>query len=221
MPVETLRCRAILFDFDGVLVDSAAHIERHWQRWAADHDVDFAAIMQVAHGRRMLETLQIVAPHLDAEAEARRYSAIQAADAGDVVTMDGAAALLNSLPPGTWAIVTSGFGIVVPVMLRNGGLPAPEVLVTADDVVHGKPSPEPYLLAAARLSRTPAECVVVEDSPAGLAAAAAAGMRSVAVASTHAAAELHAGTLLAPRLADIRVTPDADGTLVIEIARGG
>ncbi len=221
MPAEILRCRAILFDFDGVLVDSAANIARHWRQWSADHDVDFAAIMQVAHGRRMLETLQIVAPHLDAEAEARRYSAIQAADVDDVVTIDGAAALLNSLPPGTWAIVTSGFGVVVPVVLRNGGLPAPKVLVTAEDVVHGKPSPEPYLLAAARLGRTPAECVVVEDSPAGLAAAAAAGMRCIAVASTHDPAELRAGTLLAPRLADIRVTPGADSTLTIQIARGG
>lgn len=219
MPAKTLHCRAILFDFDGVLVDSAANIARHWRQWAAGHDVDFGAIMQVAHGRRMLETLQIVAPHLDAETEARRYSTIQAADVDDVVTIDGAAALLNSLPPGTWAIVTSGFGVVVPVVLRNGGLPTPKILVTAEDVVHGKPAPEPYLLAAARLGRAPAECVVVEDSPAGLAAAAAAGMRSVAVASTHDPADLCAATLLAPRLADIRVTPDADGVLTIQIAR--
>lgn len=217
MPAETLQCRAILFDFDGVLVDSAANIARHWQQWAAGHDVDYAAIMRVAHGRRMLETLQIVAPHLDAEAESRRYSTIQAADVADVVTIDGAAALLNSLPSGSWAIVTSGFGVVVPVVLRNGGLPAPKILVTAEDVVHGKPNPEPYLLAAARLGRTPAECVVVEDSPAGLAAAAAAGMRSIAVASTHAPADLHAATLLARRLADIRVTTNTDGVLTIQI----
>lgn len=221
MPAETLHCRALLFDFDGVLVNSIAHVERHWRLWAAEHDVDYAAIMQVAHGRRMLETLQIVAPHLDAEAESRRYSAILAADTAGIVTVDGAAALLNSLPPDAWAIVTSGFRVVVQVVLQNGGLPAPKILVTAEDVVHGKPSPEPYLLAAARLGRTPAECVVVEDAPAGLAAAAAAGMRSVAVASTHAPAELHAGTLLALRLADISVTPHPDGTLTIQVAPGG
>lgn len=103
----------------------------------------------------MIETLEIVAPHLDAAAEAQRYDVILAGDTDDIVTVDGAGTLLGSLPPDAWASVTSGFRAVVPVVLQNRGLPIPGVLVTAEDVVHGKPDPEPYLLAAARLAARP------------------------------------------------------------------
>ena len=184
--MQQLECTAILFDLDGVLIDSTENITRHWQEWAQLHSLDVDAIMQVAHGRRTIETMRIVAPDLPVEEEARRFAASEVVDTQGIITIDGALPLLNSLPADAWAIVTSGSRDVATARLRSRGLPVPQVMVTAEDVVNGKPHPEPYIMAANVLGLAPDQCVVIEDSPAGLAAAAAAGMRSVAVASTHA-----------------------------------
>jgi sugar-phosphatase len=129
--------------------------------------------------------------------------------------LDGALPLLESLPPHAWAIVTSGTRGVAIARLRSRGLPVPAIMVTAEDVVHGKPDPEPYLAAASRLGLPAEQCVVVEDSPAGIAAARAAGMRSVAIASTYACHELEAATAIASRLSELRVDNGADGRLVV------
>lgn len=213
-----LECAAILFDLDGVLIDSTEAVTRHWQAWAQRHGLDIDAIMQVAHGRRTIETMRMVAPHLAHEEEVRRFTADEVADPDGIVTIDGALALLQSIPPGAWAIVTSGSRALATARLRNRGLPVPPILVTADDVVHGKPHPEPYLLGASRMGLTAGQCVVVEDAPAGLAAAAAAGMRSVGVASTHSQEELAGATLVAARLRDIQVIGGTGARLVIRVA---
>jgi len=210
-----LECAAILFDLDGVLIDSTACITRHWQQWAEEHNLDMAEIMAVAHGRRTVETMRLVAPHLVVEEEAQRFHEIEAADAEGVVTIAGAPSLLASLPADAWAIVTSGTREVAAGRMSSRGLPVPKIMVTAEDVINGKPDPEPYLTAADRLGIPAEQCVVVEDSPAGIAAATAAGMRSLAVAFTHAPHELEAATAIAGRLGDIQVTRSADGRLVI------
>jgi mannitol-1-/sugar-/sorbitol-6-phosphatase len=210
-----LTCAAVLFDLDGVLIESTDNITRHWQQWARRHQLDLATIMQVAHGRRTIETMALVAPHLGAAEEALLFAALEAADTEGVIAIDGAVALLRTLPPDAWAIVTSGTRDVATARLKSQGIPVPLVMVTAEDVVNGKPHPEPYLLAAARLGIPPQRCVVVEDSPAGIAAACAAGMRSVAVASTHAPSELNQATAIAMQLSDIRVDNHGDGSLVI------
>lgn len=212
-----LDCTAILFDLDGVLLDSTACITRHWQQWAELHHLDLAEIMSVAHGRRTIETMRLVAPHLAVEEEARRFAEMEAADAEGVVAIAGATALLDSLPAGAWAIVTSGSREVAAARLKSQGLPVPTIMVTAEDVINGKPDPEPYVAAANRLSVPAAHCIVVEDSPAGIAAATAAGMRSLAVAFTHACHELEAASAIAGRLEDIQVTSGPDGRLVIHI----
>lgn len=214
-----IECAAILFDLDGVLIDSTKTITRLWQQWAQRHDLDLTAIMQVAYGRRAVDTIRLIAPHLSVEEEARYLAAIELADTQDVVAIDGASPLLHSLPPDAWAIVTSGARDVVIARLRSLGLPIPHIIVTAEDVVKGKPDPEPYALAATRLGIAADQCVVVEDAPAGIAAARSAGMSSVAVASTHTGQELAAATLVASRLSDIRVDVGADNRLVIRIAR--
>src|SRR5712692_8215041 len=201
-----LECDAVLFDLDGVLVDSAVCVERHWRRWAAEHHLDRDEIMRVAHGRPTVETIRLVAPHLPAEEEAARLDAGEAFDTDGVMAIDGAAQLVRSLPPDAWAIATSGTRDTAMTRLRHARLPVPAVLVTADDIKRGKPDPEAYLLAAAKLHVDPARCLVVEDAPAGISAAHAAGMRVVAVATTHSQPELHEADVQATRLMDIRIS---------------
>ena len=217
MHTKQIECTAILFDLDGVLIDSTENITRHWQDWAQLHNLDLDAIMQVMHGRRTIETIQIVAPHLPIEDETQRFDAIEVVDTQGVVTIDGALALLTSLPPDAWTIVTSGSRGVATARLQSQGLPVPKLMVTAEDVVNGKPHPEPYLLGATVLGLSVDQCVVIEDSPAGLAAASAAGMRTVAVASTHAVHELESATAVARQLRDIQVVAGINDRLAIRI----
>jgi sugar-phosphatase len=199
------ECDAVLFDLDGVLVDSAACVERHWRRWAAEHHLDPDTIMRVAHGRPTVETIRLVAPHLPAEEEGARLNASEAFDADGVTVFEGAVPLGHSLPRDAWAIATSGTRDTAMTRLRHAGLPVPAVLITADDVKRGKPDPEAYLLAAARLGVRPGACVVVEDAPAGISAARAAGMRVVAVVTTHSRTELGEADATAARLANIEI----------------
>jgi sugar-phosphatase len=201
------NCDAVLFDLDGVLVDSATCVERHWRRWAAEHGLDSEEIMRFAHGRPTVETIRLVAPHLPAEVEAARLDASEAFDTDGVAAILGAAELVRSLPRNAWAIATSGTRAVALTRLRHTGLPLPAVLITADDVKRGKPNPECYMLAASRLNVAPGRCVVVEDAPAGISAAQAAGMRVVALTTTHFQAKLTGADVTAAQLADIQVSP--------------
>jgi len=216
--INILACDAILFDLDGVLIDSSACITRNWAAWAAPHGIDVAAIMKVAHGVRSIETIREVAPHLDAAAEAARLTALEVADTDGVVAMPGAHALLASLPDGAWTIVTSGNRDLAAARLAAVGLPVPAQMVTADDVTQGKPAPEPYLLGAQRLGVAPARCLVVEDAPAGIQAGRSAGIRVLGVASTHAPEALLANgvTAVAERLAALAVS-DAGGDFRLAI----
>ncbi len=210
MAIE-LTCDAILFDLDGVLIDSSACIARNWAVWAAPHGIAVDAIMRVAHGVRSIETIRAVAPHLDAQAEADRLTALEVADTDGVVAMPGAHALLASLPDGAWTIVTSGGRDLAAARLAAVGLPIPAQIVTADDVTQGKPAPEPYLLGAQRLGIAPERCLVVEDAPAGIEAGRSAGIRVLGIASTHDRADVLARgvTAAVDRLADLRVVETA------------
>ena len=212
-----IECDAILFDLDGVLIDSTACIKRHWQQWAQQHGLDVTHIMQVAHGRRTVETIRLVASHLDAEQEAKHFAAVEAADTQGVITIEGASPLLNSLPTDTWAIATSGTRDVATARLKHAGLPIPSVLVTAEDVTNGKPDPEPYLVAAQALGIPTNLCVVIEDSPAGIKAACSAGMQTVALATTHTHHDLGKANIVARRLGDIHIENGSSCRLAIRI----
>ncbi len=203
--MTSLLCDAVIFDLDGVLVDSRAVIERHWRRWAREVGLDFETIMQKAHGMRTIDTIRLVAPHLVAEEETARFEAVEAEDLDGVVAIAGAAQLVSALPQDHWAIVTSGPQRTALARLEKTGLMVPEVLVTAEQVRRGKPEPDGYSLAALRLDVEPARCIVVEDAPAGIEAGRGAGMRVIGVAATHPPAELSAADFVVPALDCIEV----------------
>jgi sugar-phosphatase len=190
--MRRFECSAVLFDLDGVLVDSTGYIEQQWRRWAAAKGLAPEQFLRVCHGRRALETIRLAAPQLDAEAEVAAFVPEEGSDTHDLAPLDGASRLLQMLPAGSWAVATSGSRAVATERLRRAGLPVPEVLICAEDVLQGKPSPDVYLMAAAGLGLQPSECLVVEDAPAGIQAARAAGMAVVALTTTHRPEELMA-----------------------------
>jgi mannitol-1-/sugar-/sorbitol-6-phosphatase len=215
MPI--FHCSAILFDLDGVLVDSTRSVERHWRAWAQQNGVDADKIMAIAHGVRAIEVIKRVAPHLDAAAEVREIEAREVTDREGVVPMPGAAALVASVPEGQWGVVTSGTRLLAGGRLRLMGLPVPKVLVTADDVANGKPHPEPYLKGAELLGVSPGECLVIEDAPAGIQAARAGGMKVVGITSTYPAKTLGHADAVIEKLAAIHVSPNGAGKLTVTI----
>jgi mannitol-1-/sugar-/sorbitol-6-phosphatase len=173
-----LTCRAVLFDNDGVLVDSVASAERGWSTWALEYGLDPAEVLAGVHGRRSADT---VAKHLPAplrEGALRRIDELEVADAVSTTAIPGAAELIATLGE-NWAVVTSATPALLKARLAAAGLPVPRVVVTASDVRHGKPSPEGYLLAAAGLGMAPGDCVVIEDSLTGIRAGRDAGVGHV------------------------------------------
>lgn len=212
-----LECDAILFDLDGVLIDSTSCITRHWEDWAGQHGLEMAAVMQVAHGLRTVETMRLVAPHLNAEKEAERFTAVEVVDTDGVVPIEGAFQLLNGLPEDAWAIVTSGGDELAIARLKRAGLPIPRILVTGDDVRQGKPVPEPYLVGAERLGAAVERCVVVEDAPAGVEAARAAGMQVIGITTTHSREELFRAAVIIERLSVLRIVVGEGRRLTIQI----
>jgi sugar-phosphatase len=215
--MPTFSCAAILFDLDGVLVDSTRAVDREWREWALRKGIDGDAVMAIAHGVRTLEVIQRVAPHLDAEAEAEAIENHEAGDQAGVLVMPGAADLVHAIPDGRWGVVTSGSRLLASARLRFCGLPVPRVLVTADDVAHGKPHPEPYLKGAQGLGFDPAECLVIEDAPAGIQAARAAGAKVIGITSTYAADALHQADAVIGKLAQVQVTSNGTGKLSVVI----
>jgi len=219
-----LTCDALLFDLDGVLVDSAACIEETWRQWSTQHGLDVAGVLGIAHGRRALEVVRLAAPHLNPAAEMATLVEAEAHSTTGVCEVKGARELLGSVPPDRWAIVTSGVRAVAEHRLRQVGLPVPGVMVCADEVTAGKPDPEGYLLAAKRIGIAPPECIVIEDAPPGVAAARAAGMRAIAVTTTHPATAFVGTAAVIPALSvlSVQVQDSVDRRrLAIEIADAG
>jgi sugar-phosphatase len=207
--VNQLTCQVVIFDIDGVLVDSTAVVEGTWRRWAAAHGLDFEMVLQVAHGRPARDTVRLAAPHLDFEAEAARLAAEEAHEVDGLVRIEGAVQLVSSLPKSRWAVVTSGTREIATTRLTFAGVTIPAVLITADDVERGKPDPQAYTLAAERLGVSPESCIVIEDAPAGIQGAQAAGMDVIAVATTHPREALQDADVTVGRLVDVRASADA------------
>lgn len=200
-----LIASAILFDVDGVLVDSTPSVTRAWSAWARRVGLEPDGLLRKVHGRRAIDTIRAVRPDLDAESELATLVADETTDNADVVAIPGARALVSSLPADRWGIVTSGLRAVATARLVAAGVPIARVMVTAESISRGKPDPEAYLQGAAELGVAPADCLVVEDAPAGAAAARAAGMRLLGLATTHTAEELEPADLIVPDLTHVSV----------------
>ena len=179
-----IHCAALLFDMDGVLISSTPAVARVWRRWAIEHGFNPEEVVPRAHGRPSLTTVREYLPNSDHEAENREVERREIEDVEGVVPLPGALDLLASLPQERWIIVTSCTRALAEVRLRAAGLPLPKKMVTSNDITHGKPHPEPYLKGASLLGFLPAECVVLEDVPAGIRAGKGAGARVIAFRTT-------------------------------------
>jgi mannitol-1-/sugar-/sorbitol-6-phosphatase len=187
-----ITCSALLFDLDGVLIDSTPAVARVWTQWAITHGFDPDEVIRRAHGRPSISTIREYLPHGDHAAENCKVERGEIEDLKGVVPLPGARELLNALPSDRWTIVTSCTRPLAEVRLRAAGLPIPEQLVTSDDIKNGKPDPEPYLKGASLLGVSATHCVVVEDAPAGIRAGKAAGSRVIACRTTASESELKA-----------------------------
>jgi sugar-phosphatase len=185
-----ITCGAVLFDLDGVLVDSTPAVIRVWTRWALARGFDPDEVVRRAHGRPSIATVRDYLPHADAETENREVERGEIEDLDGVVPLPGARELLSALPPDRWTIVTSCTRRLAQTRLRAAGLPIPDRLVASTDIRNGKPDPEPYLKGASLLAVSAKDCVVVEDAPAGIRAGKAAGARVIACRTTAVESEL-------------------------------
>jgi sugar-phosphatase len=179
-----ISCQAVLFDMDGVLIDSTPAVARVWHRWALEHDLDPETVVRMAHGRPSRTTIHELLPNSDIDAEDREVERREMEDLEGLVLLPGAQPLLNRLPLERWTIATSCTRPLAEVRLRAAGLPIPKKLITSSDVKNGKPHPEPYQKAAALLGFSASDCIVVEDAPAGVRAGKAAGARVIGFPTT-------------------------------------
>jgi mannitol-1-/sugar-/sorbitol-6-phosphatase len=179
-----VRCAACLFDMDGVLINSTPAVARVWRRWALGHGFNPDEVVRRAHGRPSLTTVREYLPNADHEAENREVERREIEDLEGVLPLPGALELLASLPEDRWTIVTSCTRPLAEVRIRAAGLPLPKKLITSNDIIHGKPHPEPYLKAASLLGFPADACVVFEDVPAGIHSGKAAGAKVIAFKTT-------------------------------------
>jgi sugar-phosphatase len=179
-----IQCAALLFDLDGVLINSTPAVERVWHRWAVERGFNPEEVVARAHGRPSLTTVRELLPHADHEAENREVERREIADLEGIIPLPGALDLLTNLPKDRWTIVTSCTRALAEVRIRAGGLPLPPKMITSNDITQGKPHPQPYLKGAAILGFPAPDCLVFEDVPAGVRAGKAAGARVIALTTT-------------------------------------
>jgi sugar-phosphatase len=208
--MPSFHCSAILFDLDGVLLDSTRVVADQYTRWALEQGLDPAVVMKAAHGVRTVEVVQRVAPHLDPIAETKKIEDREAAADG-ILPIPGAVTLLSSIPRGRWCVVTSVTRYLAITRMQKFGVPVPDIVVTADDVKNGKPDPEPYRKGAELLKVNPADCVVFEDAPAGIRSAHGAGMKVISLPSTYPVSELHDADVIVPGLQSVKISQDGAG----------
>jgi sugar-phosphatase len=187
-----IRCRALLFDMDGVLVDSTPAVARVWTAWANRFGLVPAEVVRQAHGRPSIATIRELLPSADHSAENQIIEKAEIEDVQDVIALPGTRQLLDALPPDRFAVVTSASHALAVVRLRAAGFAIPKHLITSSDIRCGKPHPEPYLRGAQSVEVPPAGCVVIEDAPAGIQSGKTAGCRVLALRTTATDAALHA-----------------------------
>ncbi len=211
----SFSCIAVIFDLDGVIIDSDAAIEERWRQWAERRDIPFEDIKAVYHGRSMVEVIEQVAPELDAEAEVERMDDVVTAAPEEVRAFDGVKSILETLPPERWAIATSARRRTATNRLDHVDLPTPNVFITANDVKRSKPAPDAYRVAAERMQVAPSDCIVFEDAPSGIEAAQRAGAKVIGVATTTDADALSAADAVIPSMSAVDIELNKQGTLTV------
>ncbi len=209
-----LRVAGILFDMDGILVSSLGSVERSWTKWGDMRGVDGAKAIHAAHGKRAVETIQLLRPDLDEQEELALIEQIEIDDTEGLAVLPGVPELLAVLPADSWTVCTSATKRLARVRMEHVGLTLPPEFISADMVENGKPHPEPFLRGAALLGFAPEQCLVIEDAPAGCRAGRAAGCTVLATLFSHRKEELAAADYLVPDLQDFRVSGVA-GALVV------
>ncbi|MDN5760918.1 MAG: HAD-IA family hydrolase [Microlunatus sp.] len=207
---------AVIFDMDGTLIDSTPAVVRAWTTWAIEHGVT-ADELAGHHGMPSARVVSKLLPDHRHEAAIDRINELEIDDVADIVVLPGAVEALAALRTSRNAIATSCTLSLAKARIAAAELVPPSILVTADQVAHGKPAPDPFLLAAARLGVAPERCLVVEDAPAGLTAAEAAGCYRLAVITTTPEDELVADGIVR-NLGDVEFVPSEDGTIRVRPA---
>lgn len=218
LPAVQVRCRGLLFDMDGVLISSIGSVERTWSKWATHHGLDPEQTIKVVHGRRAMESLKMLRPDLDLEAEHRWIEDMEVEDTEGIETLGGVLKLLETLPDTYWTVVTSATNRLARVRLAAGKIPVPAKIVTADDVVNGKPDPEPYRKGAEILGFAPQDCIVVEDAASGVGAGKAAGSRVLATTFSHSIEQLKAADWVVESLEDVSLKSFGEEGIVLEFS---
>lgn len=204
---------ALLFDVDGTLVDSIPAVDRAWGAFSRRHGLEPKEVMPKIHGRRSIDSIRLLLPHVDAEAEDAWLRERESTDTEGVVAIPGAIELIGALTA-PWAIVTSGTTDVGSARIRAAGIPTPRVAVFGEEVTKGKPEPDPFLLAAERLGIAPEECVVFEDTLAGIRAGHAAGMKVIALTTTNTPEGLAEADAIVPDFRSIELGSEGLSLLV-------
>ena len=207
--------KGLLFDMDGVLISSIGSVNRCWRRWAAHYGVPNAEQFEISHGTRAVDVMLGLRPDFTEEQAREGLKLIEDMeidDVDDLLVLPGVRELLNSLPVERWTIVTSATRRLMVARLKAAGLPQPVRMITANDVVNGKPHPEPYISGARILGFEPADCVVVEDAPTGVGSGKAAGSRVLGVLGTHQASELYSAGAewVVASMAGVKATASGD-----------
>ena len=218
LPYPGRHFDAFLFDMDGTLITSVESANRNWTRWAEMRGLDPAYVISIMHGVRTVETMQRLG-FSDPKAEADLITRWEIEDTKGIRPIAGATDFLAGLPRDRWAIVTSAPIALARARLAAAGIEIPPVIVTSEDVVHGKPDPTCFRIGAARLNRDPKQCLVFEDTLAGLAAADASGAAALAITAAHE----QALSLSHPAVRDYRgltVAIDPEGLMIVPAANG-
>lgn len=196
---------------DGVLISSIGSVERSWTKWAEAHGVNPELAIQMAHGRRAIETIRLLRPDLNDEEELLKLETTEIEDNEGVEMLQGVQQILEALPSNRWTVVTSATEKLARSRMLHGGIPFPEQAVTANKVNKGKPDPEPYLMGAKLLGLKPEECLVIEDAASGAEAGHKAGCKVLATLFSHSLESLSAANWVTRSLKDVQVSVDGDG----------
>ncbi len=222
--VITMHFRGILLDLDGTLVNSLDFVEASWRLWATTKELDPRAVCHYLHGRPALSTLRHFMPDASEQIIIDEFLAreeFEASNTDGITAVNGAVDFLRQLEQlqVPWAIVTSGSLKVASARIRQAGFPVPPVLVTSEDIHHGKPHPEPFLTGAARLGLSPANCLAFEDSIAGLLSATQAGCVVVEVLTRQSVVHDIDTWKTIDNYLDLRVTRKGEADFLLKIQR--